>query len=164
MKNVYIVRHAKSAWGSFDVADHDRELLPIGIEKTKRVIVYFNSVGVKPDLIICSTANRAIETAKLIAAGIGYDVNKIVKNKLLYHAYGDDIYNELHILNDDIETVMIIAHNPTLTDFVNDFITPQIDNLPTSGAVLINFKTKKWNKISTSKFNIGFSIFPKMLK
>ena len=58
---------------------------------------------------------------------------------------------------------MLVAHNPTLTDFVNDFVSPQIDNLPTTGMVCIEFKTKKWESIVDARFKVKFVIYPRML-
>jgi len=95
MKTVIIVRHAKSSWDNFNISDHDRTLMQIGIKKTNKIIDYFNSNKVETELIICSTAVRAYETSKLIAHGINYNIDNIVKSKVLYHADTDDIYSEL---------------------------------------------------------------------
>ena len=164
MKTVYIVRHAKSSWDSFDVADHERTLLPVGIKKTKKIIAFLNDKNVEAELIISSSAVRARETAKLIADGIGYNSDLIVKNKALYHAYADDIYTELFSVDNSVNSVMIVAHNPTLTDFVNDFVEPEIMNLPTSGVVCVNFDTDSWENIANAKFKVNFVVFPRMLK
>ena len=58
---------------------------------------------------------------------------------------------------------MIIAHNPTLTDFVNEFVNPLIDNLPTTGAVSVSFDTDSWADIVNAKFKVNFVVFPRML-
>jgi len=163
MKTVYIVRHAKSSWDNFDVSDHDRTLMQIGISKTRKIIDFFKKNKVVSDIIICSTAVRAHDTAKLIADGISYDIEGIVKSKSLYHADTDDIYSELFALNNKINTAMIIAHNPTLTDFVNNYVNPPINNLPTTGVMSISFNTNSWEKIANAKFKINFVVFPRML-
>ncbi len=163
MKTVYIVRHAKSSWDNFGVADHDRTLMGVGIKKTKKIIEFLKNDNVSVDLIVSSSAIRALETAKLIAVGINYNVDLIVKNKTLYHAWVDDIYNELFAIEDTNNSVMIIAHNPTLTDFVNEFVTPQIDNLPTTGVVSVSFDTTSWENIANAKFKVNFVVFPRML-
>ena len=163
MKTVYIVRHAKSSWDNFGVADHDRTLMGVGIKKTKKIVEFLKNDNVSVDLIISSSAVRALETAKLIAVGINYNVDLIFKNETLYHAWVEDIYNELFAVEDTIDSVMIIAHNPTLTDFVNDFVIPQIYNLPTTGVVSISFDTASWENIANAKFKVNFVIFPRML-
>ena len=163
MKTIYIVRHAKSSWDSFDLSDHERPLMNVGIKKTKKVIDYLNNNKVAPDVIISSSAVRAYETAKLIAEGIDYNTDLIVRNKALYHAGVDDIYDELFAIDNAVNSAMIVAHNPTLTDFVNDFITPSIVNLPTTGAVCVEFETEKWENVADAEFKVNFVVFPRML-
>ncbi len=164
IKTVYIVRHAKSSWDNFELSDHDRPLLPVGIKKTKRIITFLKSRNVKPELFISSSAVRACETAKLIAEGVGYEVDKIIKSKHLYHAGISDIYDELYSIDNDVKSVMIFGHNPTLTYFVNNFVKPEIDNFPTSGLLGVEFKTNSWELLANAKFKVSFVVFPRMLK
>jgi phosphohistidine phosphatase len=164
MKTLYVVRHAKSSWEDMSLSDHDRPLLPIGEKKTKRIVNYLKGKGVLPDLFISSSATRAYETARIIAKGLGYPEEKIVKEPNLYHASDDDILKELYGLDNDIDSVMIFGHNPTLTYFVNRYLDHTIFNLPTSGLAGIVFETDKWEKIGGAKNHIQFFVTPKMLK
>lgn len=163
MKTVYIVRHAKSSWEEPGLADHDRPLAETGIKKTKPVIDFLKKKNVLPDLMLSSSALRAKETAFLLAEGLGYPQSAIDIVKKLYHASPDSILDELYSLSENIESVMIFGHNPTLTYFVNQFIDPPIINLPTSGVVAIEFATDKWTEISSSKNRNLFTVFPKMI-
>jgi phosphohistidine phosphatase len=163
MKQLTIVRHAKSAWDNFELSDHDRPIKSTGFKKTNRIIDFLKSKNFSPDVILSSSAVRAYETAVLIANGIGFDKGLIKKTKSLYHAGVDDIYNEVFGINNDVNTVMLVAHNPTLTDFVNEFVQPNIDNLPTTGTVCIEFKTENWEKIADAEYNVKFVVFPRML-
>ena len=164
MKTVYIVRHAKSSWEDMTLADHDRPLLPVGIKRTKKIAAYLKQRGIRPDLMLSSSAVRALETAKIIAKEIGYPVDNIKIEKRLYYASASDILDELYALPDEVETAMVFGHNPTLTYFVNQFINSGIDNLPTSGVVGIRFKAGSWEKISNAKYKADLIVFPKMLK
>jgi phosphohistidine phosphatase len=164
MKILFIVRHGKSSWEDPRLPDHDRPLLPIGIKKTKRIAKYLNNKKIHPDLLYSSSAQRAYETANIIAEVIGYPKEKIKKERNLYHASPDEIYAELFALPDHLNSVMIFGHNPTLTYFVNDFLSPTIENLPTTGTVSINFDCDTWEQLSDSAFHVNFVIFPKMLK
>jgi len=164
MKTIYIVRHGKSSWENPSLADHDRPLLSTGIKKTKRIAKFLQSKKIKPDLLLSSSAVRAYQTAEIIAKAIGYKIDKIKKEPGLYHASPDEIFSELYALPDEIVSVMIFGHNPAFTYFVNHFLSPTIENLPTSGTVSINFDCDKWNQISDSAFHINFAVFPRMLK
>jgi phosphohistidine phosphatase len=164
VKTLYIVRHAKSSWDNYDLSDHDRPLLPIGIKKTNKIAKYFFRKNISPELFISSTAVRAFETAVIIANGVGYDPDAIVKSKNLYHAGVDEIYGELFALDNSINSVIMFGHNPTLTYFVNNFVTPEIDNFPTSGAFCVEFKSNSWESIVNAKFKVKFTVFPRMLR
>jgi len=163
VKTIYIVRHAKSSWDNFELSDHDRLLMPVGLNKTKKIIEFLKSNSVNPEIIISSTAVRAYETAKLIADGIGYDIGRIARSKELYHADVEEIYSELFSVDNSINSVMLVGHNPALTDFVNDFVKPRIDNFPTSGVFCAEFTANKWEKVSNAKFKVNFMVFPRML-
>jgi phosphohistidine phosphatase SixA len=59
--------------------------------------------------------------------------------------------------------VMVVGHNPTLTDLVNYFSKTMIDNLPTSAVAAVTFKTNKWEKTGSSKFTLKFILRPRDL-
>ncbi len=164
MKTLYIVRHAKSSWDDFTLADHDRPISKSGMRKTIRVVDYLKKHGVLPGLFISSSALRAKTTAFQIAEGLGYPVEKVKIERKLYHAGPGDIFDVLSAVPNDIGSVMLFGHNPTLTLFVNRFLDPGIDNLPTTGVVSIGFETDKWENIVEAGFKINFVVTPGMLK
>lgn len=164
MKTIYIVRHAKSSWDEPGLTDHDRPLIATGIKKTKLIIDFLKKKKVFPDLIITSSAMRAKNTAFLVAKDLGYPLDQIIIDEKMYHASPDSILDALYTLSDDISSVMIFGHNPTLTYFVNQYLEPPIINLPTSGVVAIEFATEKWTEIGASKYRNRFKVFPKMLR
>ncbi|HNW97404.1 MAG TPA: histidine phosphatase family protein [Bacteroidales bacterium] len=163
MKTLYVVRHAKSSWDFPDLPDVDRPLVEKGINKTKKIIKQLNEKNVKLDLLISSHAKRAHETAKLIAAGIFFPVERIEISRNIYQVDEDKIFNLLFSLNDEVDSVMIVGHNPALTQFANIFLDEKIDLLPTSGVISLEFKTDKWTDIPKASCKTNFVLFPKML-
>jgi len=164
MKTLHVVRHAKSSWDDPKLSDHDRPLMQKGIVKTNKIIPFLRQNIKCPDLLLSSTAVRAKATADMIAEGFHYPLDKIITSNALYHADAREVYDELYGISNDIHSVMIFGHNPGLTYFVNQFLRPTIENLPTSGVVSIEFITDKWEEISHAKFHVNFVMFPKMLK
>ncbi len=164
MKTLYIVRHAKSSWDDPGLADHDRPLMKKGINKTLKITEFLKWKITCPDLFLSSTAVRARQTAEIISQGINYPSEKISITNNLYHAGSETIFNELYGLSNQVNSVMIFGHNPGMTYFVNKFLNPTIENLPTSGIVSVSFETNKWEKINEAKFHVNFVMFPKMLK
>ncbi|UBM62578.1 histidine phosphatase family protein [Candidatus Sulfidibacterium hydrothermale] len=166
MKTLYIVRHAKSSWDDLSASDHDRELLPVGIQRTRKVAAWLKSRNVFPDKIISSTATRAYETARLLAEGIGFPVEKIETTRALYGAGPEEAEALLFELPDAVNSVMMVGHNPGFTEWVNEFLeySRQIHNLPTSAVAAVRFDTNRWEELSLANSTVEFIITPKMLK
>jgi phosphohistidine phosphatase len=164
VKTLYIVRHAKSYLKEPGIPDHERPLLEKGKKRTKRIIDFLLLHRVKPDIILSSSARRAIETANFVAKGLNTPKNRIKSLSYFYKIDSQGIINEFMDFSDKYKSVMIIGHNPAVTNFVNLYLNTKIDSLPTSGVVCIKFNTQKWEEIETSKFSIGFVIYPAMLK
>ena len=163
MKTIYIVRHAKSSWNTIDLPDEQRPLLEKGKKRTKKVIDYLLENNIKVDYIISSHAVRALETAKIMAHALKYPVENIKIDPQIYFSNGDSIMNQFYDLPDRFDSVMIVGHNPTLTDFVNYFLKSPIDNLPTSGVASFSFDTDKWEKVPVADRKTNFILFPKEL-
>jgi len=164
MKTLLLVRHAKSAWDTPGQADDQRPLLPKGVKKTTKVADYLFKEGVNTDLVISSQAVRAYETAKIMAACLDYPVKNILKDRRVYDGPYDRLLDLIYGTANDVNTLMIVGHNPLITQLANLFLHPGIDDMPTSAVVCINFHTGKWEEIPASKSELRFYIFPKMLK
>jgi phosphohistidine phosphatase len=164
MKTIILLRHAKSSWDFSHLSDHERPLLEKGKKRTRLINDFLNGNKVSVDMIISSHAVRAYETAKIIARAIGYSIENIIINKMIYHANAERLIDQFYDLPENIQTVMLVGHNPTLTNFANQYLDQKIDWLPTSGMVSIDFYTDKWENISLAKYKPNFVVFPKMLK
>ena len=86
MKTLVIVRHAKSSWSSTELADHERPLNSRGLSDAPMMGMRLKERGVQPDIIIASTAHRAMQTASLLALALGYDEQAIESEAMLYAA------------------------------------------------------------------------------
>jgi phosphohistidine phosphatase len=163
MKTLYLVRHAKSSWERAGLTDEERPLLPGGIEKTKKIVGFLVGKGIKPDLIISSHAVRAYETAKILAKGIGFPPEKIMIERGVYEGPYDRILDVIYGTAGNINSLMIVGHNPTITGIVNLFLHPGIEDMRTSAVASITFDTEKWEEIPSKEAKMEFFIYPRML-
>ena len=164
MKTLYLARHAKASWEDATVSDAQRQLLPKGIRKTKRIVEFLNKRGTTIDLILSSPAVRAYETARIIAAGLDYPEEKIGIDRKIYDGYHDRILDIIFGTNNQIESLMIFGHNPTITRLANLFLNPGIEIMPTSCVVCISFNTDRWENIPSTEPVQEFIVYPKLLK
>lgn len=166
MKTLYLIRHAKSSWDNPLVDDFDRPLNKRGFRDAQNMGKYLNNKKIQPELIISSPALRALTTAQIIAENINYPQNKIIERMDLY-SFDDnakDIFKVLKSINKDVNMVAIFGHNPTFTYLANKFSMKHYDNVPTCGIICLNFNTNLWDDIATSKSELEWFMFPKMLK
>lgn len=163
MKTVYIVRHAKSSWAQPELPDAKRPLLEKGEKRTKKIIDFLLIKEIRVDHIISSHAVRAFDTARILANALNYPEENIQIDPQIYLSDGEDLFHRFYDLPEKFRSVMIVGHNPALTDFANHFLHPPIDNLPTSGVVSVSFNTDKWDQLPLASYQVNFSIFPRAL-
>lgn len=161
MKTLIITRHAKSDWSNLHQKDFDRELNERGLRDAPMMGKRLLNRCVHLDLIVSSTAKRAAQTAKLIANEINYSSTKIQWEDTLYHAQPAVIQEKIFSISNNINSLMIVCHNPGITDFVNILTNNMIDNMPTCGMCALQFDIEKWEDLPTAKTQLLFYDFPK---
>lgn len=161
MKTIYLVRHAKSSWDDSSLHDFDRPLNERGKNDAPRMGKRLRKRNIIPDLIISSSAKRARSTARRIAEALGYPNKEIQLTDTLYYAEPEVILSVIHRLPDRYNPVMLIGHNPGLTDFVNHFLGVRIDNVPTCGVAAAQFDVRSWKEVGEVQGRFLFFDYPK---
>jgi phosphohistidine phosphatase len=161
MKKLYIIRHAKSSWNENITNDFDRGLNHRGERDAPLMGHILKDKGIKPELIISSSAKRAKMTAEIFADIVGYKRSDILFEEELYLASVDKILEVIAQVDSKISSIFIIAHNPGLTDFVNLFCDQKIDNLPTTGVFSTELDISNWRKLQYSSGNNCNFDYPK---
>jgi len=100
--------------------------------------------GLRPQLILSSPAVRARDTASLIASELGYPQDDIKLDERIYDADTAILAQILWGIDERFDVVMIFGHNPTLTEFVNEFAGAGIANIPTCGVATLQFDVALW--------------------
>ncbi len=147
MKNIYLVRHAKSSW-EFELSDFDRPLNERGHSDAKAMAQLFGHL--KADFFITSSAQRTISTAHYFAHELQFNENLIKKTKDLYLASKIEILNQIQNLDNQYNTVFLFGHNPGISDFTFDLAENGdfIGEMPTCSVIHLEFKENDWKKFS----------------
>lgn len=163
MKTLYLIRHAKSSWDDLDQSDFDRPLNERGKRDAPRMGKRLKEKEIHPDLILSSPAKRAWSTGKRIAEILAYPKKNIKTVRELYHADEEAILEIVQKISDKYDAVILIGHNPGLTDFVSTLSEEEtnIDNIPTCGVVAFQFKDESWEKIKWGTGKMVFFDYPK---
>lgn len=149
MKHVILVRHATAVKKAPSKSDFDRSLRKSGEKEARDMVKRTKDLVGKPALIITSPANRAVETAKVFAKGLGYPVKKIELHEALYEELAPETFLQfLKGLDDKVDSVMIFGHDPSFTEFAR-FLLPDFDEaLPKCGVVVAGINTTAWAEIA----------------
>lgn len=147
MKELTLIRHAKSSWKDVDLKDHERPLSKRGERDAPVMGKRLAKRGYKPDLVVSSPAVRALKTARIIAKELGYKRKNIVVAERLYGSSTAGLLSMIRSLDQALKRVMVVGHNPELTDLANRLGGGRVHNLPTCGVARLRFDTDSWAEI-----------------
>jgi len=157
MKNqLLIVRHAKSA-NTNAAPDHDRTLSIDGKNQAPHTALQIKSNQIKPDLVLCSDAQRTQETWELMEPIFGKTPIEFTRE--LYMASVDDVLRLIQAVPLSVNTLMILGHNPTSEALV-EWLSTEILTIDTANAILLEGNLS-WGDIANQK---GNWIFKKQIR
>ena len=161
MKNIILIRHAKSNW-DLPLPDKERTIIKSGIKKSIKVADKAVNC-INPSAIIwCSSAKRTLLTAEIFLKVWNLDQKNIVVIDNLYTFDCLQLEEIVKSCPNQCENLILFGHNSAITDFVNKFGDVFIQNVPTSGLVFLTFKNENWKSITKGKTEK--IIFPRDLK
>lgn len=162
MKTLIIIRHSKSSWKDHSLSDFDRPLNKRGKKDAKKMSFELSEKIKKVDLLLSSSSKRTTQTSNYFLDSIDVRSNIFFEN--LYHSSSDLIFDFVLKINNKYNKAIIVGHNPGLTNIVNKLTNLKLDNLPTSGIVIIVFDVDNWKKINYKSGLVEWIKFPKDLK
>jgi phosphohistidine phosphatase len=161
MKTLYLMRHAKSSWDFDDLTDKERPLNNRGREDAPLMGQALAKRSIQLDLLVSSPAVRAMSTAALVAHEVNYPPNQIDVVERLYRAEVLDMLDIVRGLPDPANSVLLVGHNNTITDFANLLSPNQLNELPTAAIVCLKFSCDHWAEVDRSNAEFYFYDYPK---
>ena len=161
MKQLLLIRHAKSDWDDPSLSDFDRPLNPRGKRDAPVMATRLKDKKIKIDAFVSSPAKRAKRTATIFAEEYSIKKKNIILLDELYAAEANVFYDVIKNIDDTFDSIAIFAHNPGITDFANSLAEVRIDNIPTCGVFAIKADCKKWKDFAASKKEFWFFDYPK---
>ncbi len=145
MRTLFVMRHCKSRWDQGNVQDIDRKLSARGKRDAQDVGRQLALDAPPPDLIVTSTARRARATAKRVAKAWGYSA-RTTKEPRLYDATRQSCVSLLRALDESVESVMIVGHNPCLEELVF-FLGDRAVQMATGTVARIDLPIDSWQEL-----------------
>jgi phosphohistidine phosphatase len=164
MKSIYFIRHAKSSWDDPSLRDFDRPLNGRGKKDAPLMGLELAKRSIKPNLIISSPAKRAKITAQVIAKSLAYDTQRILYDEQLYHASMQDYLDILEDVDDVVDRLFIVSHNPGTNCICDRLNGAYLGNIPTTGIVAFDADISRWRDLQPETAHKTLFIYPKMFK
>ncbi len=120
---VYFLRHASAGQAKADPEkDERRPLDKEGIEQCGNIGRALAAMDVHVDAIISSPLKRATQTASLVGNEVAFEGKLVLDNALRPDATFAQ-FRELLARQEKAEAIMVVGHNPSLSEFVSLLIT-----------------------------------------
>jgi phosphohistidine phosphatase len=169
IKQLFVLRHAKSSWDNPGTPDQERPLAPRGRRTVAALREYLERNEIRPALVLCSSARRTRETLDgLVPTG------EHVIDPKLYDADAADLLGRLRRVTGDVQSVMLIGHNPALQMLVLRLaeeggpVKEESDlgrvqrKFPTAGLATLEFECE-WSELGPGRARLTGLVRPKQL-
>jgi phosphohistidine phosphatase len=167
MKQILLLRHAKSSWKDETLDDYDRPLAKRGLRDAPMMGKFIKKSGHNPDQIFCSSAQRAKETCELVLNGMKADTEIITWNKDLYYGSETSYLEAIRSAKESSDRIMLVGHNPKIENTVGTLIaTGGVANLrmPTAALVCVSTFATSWDRVNWGSCQLTWMMIPKALK
>jgi phosphohistidine phosphatase len=167
MKQILLMRHAKSSWEDGSLKDFDRPLNKRGQKDAPMMGEFIRQIGYKPAAIIASPASRAKQTTQLSMKAAKVDEDDIYWNEDLYYGSMRDYIAAIQSVENKVERLLLIGHNPLIENTAGILAGSEHKTairMPTAALVCLESFAEKWEQVSPGTCQIKWMMIPKVLK
>lgn len=164
MKDILLIRHAKSSWSDPSLEDKKRPLNNRGKRDAPFMAAYIRECGLIPDILLSSPAKRAYSTAKHFHKEFESELSNFTKETDLYFGSESDWLYLINAVSEEHRCPAFFSHNPTITYFANSFQGDNFDNIPTCGVVHLKSTAQEWKDVDYGNTKIINHYFPKLVR
>jgi phosphohistidine phosphatase len=162
MKRLLLLRHAKSSWSDPGIADFDRPLNERGLRAAPLMGRYMRDRGLRPDLILCSPAERARQTAALLVEAAGLSA-PLRYDERIYEATAARLAEVVSQADEGAGELLLVGHNPGMEELL-ELLTGETRRMPTAALACVELDTDKWAKLAPRSGRLEWQVRPKELE
>ena len=156
---VLICRHAETYDPYPLQPDFERELTPEGIRKANETGKWVREKYLKVDAIVASPARRSSATAQIIANRLYFDQDKITYDPEIYNPREAQLLQSLSQLPDSVTKVLIVSHNPALTQMARNLVNSNLGYLEPGQVIVVSIDLEHWQDIYITSGTIAADSF-----
>ena len=171
MLTLSLLRHAKSSWKNPALPDRERPLNTRGMADAPAMGRAMSERGIDPELILCSSAQRTVDTLALVLPELKIEP-EVIYDDALYHASPDQMLGMLRDLQPGARSVLLVGHNPEIQALALGLIGAGPKELrdrlaekyPTGGLAVINFTAGLWSSVDTGSGSLSAFVAPRDIR
>lgn len=167
MKQILLLRHAKSDWDDESLKDFDRPLAKRGLDDAPRMGTFVRKLNNKPTIIISSPAARAKETTLLFAKAAKCEEGIIEWKPELYYGTSADYLDAIKNVPNNCERVLLVGHNPLIENTAGTLVGESNSisiRMPTAALVMLTTYAPTWKHVNWGTCELNWMMIPKALK
>jgi len=150
-KVLILVRHSRPESRVSSFKDFERSLTNEGISDSDKMARFLLDSGIIPDFILTSAAKRAIETSRIFAKTLKIVEKNIKSTRDLYYSSANSILDQINGLSDTVNCLMIVAHNPGISELSNGLSSGRAFYLENTQVSLLEYEIDSWSRIKDEK-------------
>jgi phosphohistidine phosphatase len=155
------MRHANAQWKDPQIADFDRPLNRRGNSEAEAMSRRLMELKLIPTILLASSALRAQQTADIVARELGVAARNRRSEESLYLAPAADILRVVQMTGPRIPHLMIVGHNPGITEVANHFAPKRrIEDLATAAVCTLTFDSRHWADVVAENMRDSLSESP----
>lgn len=143
-RTLMLLRHGEALPGGTGNTDRGRPLSPRGVADVRGLAKRLAEKGIALDYVCCSTAVRTQQTASELVIAMGGTQAKPTPAEELYNADLTQLMAIVNTLPNEANTVLLVGHNPTLTEAVAHISHHHLPNIPPAGLVAFTVRQPRW--------------------
>ena len=144
MKRLFILRHGRAESPAAQGSDFERCLTESGRSDVARVASRLAARGIRPRRLVASPARRAQETAQIVAQVLGHPGQAVIYDPELYLASRQVLLDHLASQPGEVDTLLLVGHEPGLSDLGRYLTNVGLDALPTSAVFAVEWDGRDW--------------------
>ena len=161
MKTLFILRHAKSSWDQPGLKDFERPLNERGRRDAPRMGRLMRERALRPDVILCSPAERTRQTAALLSAAAGLDAQPRFDERI-YDASAGRLIDVVSEVEREAGSVLLIGHNPGAEELI-EALTGARERMTTAALACVELDIDAWDDLSPECGRLEWVVRPKEL-
>ena len=159
MKKILFIRHAQATPIISNALDHDRKLTKKGKEDAEYMGERLILNKIFPEVYITSSAARAHTTCEIIKNKLNNNLDITIDSSIYNDGLGGVLKN-INIINNDIELVAMVGHNPIFRNIYNSIKGVSCNSFPPCAIFLCALDVEKWIDFSIENSQVLYHDFP----